>query len=151
MSQRWLAALGGVLGSCGGEPPAPPPSAPALQAPAEPVEEAPSQAELGELNEERRRLIAARDHDGADKLCAALLQRNNPIARAEGHKCSANVLVDRAVDNGGDVMISAAAQRLTVGGVASPPRFSGEAMPKAIEQLDQAVLLTPADVSIHRI
>jgi tetratricopeptide (TPR) repeat protein len=154
MSQRWMAAMAVVgLGSCGGEPPvpaAPPPIAPPVQAPAEPVEEPPSQAELGELNDERRRLIAAGDLDGADKLCAGLLQRDNPIARAEGHKCSANVLVGRAVDNGGGVMISDAAQRLTVGGVASPPRFAGESMPKAIAQLDQAALLTPADVSIHQ-
>jgi tetratricopeptide (TPR) repeat protein len=60
------------------------------------------------------------------------------------------VLVRSATDSGEAVAVSTAAQRLATGATAPEPRFSGAAIGQAIDQLDLAAALNPADLSIHQ-
>lgn len=113
------------------------------------AEPPPSAADIGAFNGERQRLIEENAFEAADKICRSWIERRNPVAQAEGHKCSANVFVRRAQDAGEPPQVSSAAQRLAVGGVAAEPRFSGPAIVQAIDQLDRAAALNPADLSIH--
>ena len=132
-------ALSSALGACTRE-----------QKPVAPGEPAPSAADVTAFNEERQRLIAKNELDAADRICQSWIERRNVLAQAEGYKCSANVFVSRAQDAGDPEMVSTARQRLAVGATAAEPRFSGPAIEQAIDQLDQAAALNPADLSIHQ-
>lgn len=102
------------------------------------------------LNRRRVELLAAGKLEEAARVCETWISKPTNEARAEGHKCLANVLVKKAKDTGSRVMISDRTARLTVGGMAAPPRFSGPELARAIDQLDEASTLAPSDLSIHQ-
>ena len=72
---------------------------------ARPPEPPPTETEVEALVMERQRLAASGQLDAAEALCARWIDRGNAVARAEGYKCSANVLVARGKDVGDTLMI----------------------------------------------
>jgi Flp pilus assembly protein TadD len=118
-------------------------------APAGTPDPPPSAADIGAFNGERQRLVEKNAFEDADRICRSWIERRNPVAQAEGHKCAANMFVRRAQDSGEALQVSSAAQRLAIGGTAAEPRFSGPAIVQAIDQLDLAAARNPADLSIH--
>ena len=99
---------------------------------------------------ERQRLAASGQLDAAEALCARWIDCGNAVARAEGYKCSANVLVARGKDVGDTLMIpSDYVQRLAVGGMASTATVFGP-IDSPIAQLDHAAQLDPSQLSIHQ-
>jgi tetratricopeptide (TPR) repeat protein len=58
--------------------------------------------------------------------------------------------VRSAQDSGAVEVVSTAAQRIATGGAAAEPRFAGAEISRAIDQLDRAAAINPADLSIHQ-
>jgi tetratricopeptide (TPR) repeat protein len=111
---------------------------------------APSTSDIAAFTEERDRLLAKDARVEVEKICRSWIERQNPIARAEGHKCWANVLVHRAADSGEAVMVSSPGQRLAVGALVPEPRFVAAEIAPALDELDRAAAAHPADLSIHQ-
>jgi tetratricopeptide (TPR) repeat protein len=88
-------------------------------------------------------LVRARDFEKARVLCEGWLAKGDDPARAEAHKCLANVELgahgEHAVRLGGDA----------AGGFAAPG-YDEEPALRAVEHLDAAVRLAPGDLSVHQ-
>lgn len=139
-----VAAAVWLLVACGAAEPQPVASEP------KGVDPAPSTSDIEAFTEERDRLLAKDARVEVEKICRSWIERQNPIARAEGHKCWANVLVHRAADSGEAVMVSSPGQRLAVGALVPEPRFVAAEIAPALDELDRAAAFHPADLSIHQ-
>lgn len=123
--------------------PAPPPSEPEALPPP------PTPPDVSQLNAGRIELLQAGKVADANRLCRTWMTKKDNEAKAEAHKCLANVLVHQAEKHPAPVMISTGRQRVGVGGMAGPPRLSGKEVALAIDQLDEAASLNPTDRSVH--
>lgn len=111
---------------------------PLLEHPAAPLE-----GESPHLARDWQRLVDAGDLEGARALCSRWLQGPGQRARAEAHKCLANV-----------VLADAGALRLEGGADDGSGRieagFAAEPAAQALEHLNRALELTPQDLSLHQ-
>ncbi len=88
-------------------------------------------------------LIADEQFAAARETCSGWLASQDVAHRAEAHKCLANVEVasqPRGIMLEGD----------DLGGGRTRPGFAAESIDRALWHLDEAILLAPADLSIHQ-
>lgn len=124
------------------------PEAPEEPPASEPLPPAPP--DVQQLAVRRVELLAEGKVAEATNTCRSWLAKPEDDAKAEAHKCLTNVLVDQAAHSpASGVTVSSGAHRLAVGGLAGPRRFSTEEIAPAIDHLDTAAELNPADLSIH--
>jgi tetratricopeptide (TPR) repeat protein len=87
-------------------------------------------------------LIDRGDKEGARKMCSPWLDSDDPLKRAEAHKCLANVELC------GESVVSL--QGNESGGGTLGTAYEPEALEKALAHLEQALKLSPQDLSIHQ-
>lgn len=87
-------------------------------------------------------LIDKGDKEGARKLCSPWLDSDDPLKRAEAHKCLANVELC------GESVVSL--QGNEAGGGTLGSGYKPEALDKALAHLEQALKLSPQDLLIHQ-
>jgi len=87
-------------------------------------------------------LIDRGDKEAARKMCSPWLDSDDPLKRAEAHKCLANVELC------GESIVSL--QGNEAGGGSLGAGYKPEALEKALAHLEQALKLSPQDLSIHQ-
>jgi tetratricopeptide (TPR) repeat protein len=93
-------------------------------------------------DDEWHALIDRGDKEGARKLCSPWLDSDDPLKRAEAHKCLANVELC------GQSIVSFKGNE--AGGGSLGEGYKPEALEKALAHLEQALKLSPQDLSIHQ-
>ncbi len=88
------------------------------------------------------RLIDAKDKQGARTLCSQWLISADVHKKTEAHKCLANVAL-----LGNDAL---SLQGNDVGGGYLGPGYTPDAIDKALEHLNEALKLSPQDLSVHQ-
>jgi len=89
-------------------------------------------------------LVRAGEYPKAKSMCEPWLDSEDAVTKAEAHKCLANVELGLA----GGAKIRIEGDRKTGGYMGAG--YDDETASRAVKHLDQAVLLSPQDLSIHQ-
>jgi tetratricopeptide (TPR) repeat protein len=100
-------------------------------------------AETGSFGDDWNHLVMAGKYDQARMLCEGRLQHNDRVTKTEAHKCLANVELAGAEEG---VLI----EGNDAGGGALRANYTGAGVDRAIGHLNEAIKLSPGDVSVHQ-